>query len=58
MADISLFQYVIYEALSSVLDSFNVAKIGIKSESTNFSQEKTGKFLFFKKKNLSLQRTN
>ena len=55
LADISLFQYVIYETLSSVLDSFNVAKIGIKSESTNFFQENPGIFLFFKKFALSLQ---
>lgn len=54
MADISLFQHVIYEALSSVLDSFNVAKIRIKSGSAKFPREKSGNFLFFKKLTLSL----
>ena len=34
LAHISLFQQVVYEALSSVLDSFNAAKIGTFSETT------------------------
>lgn len=49
LAHISLFQQVVYEALSSVLDSFNAAKISRKSESTKFLREKLGNFLFFKK---------
>ena len=34
LADIFLFQHVIYEALSSVLDSFNAAMIRTFSETT------------------------
>ena len=37
--DISLFHHVIYEALSSVLDSFNAAKIVTFSESTKYFWE-------------------
>ena len=49
LAHISLFQHVIYEALPSVLDSFNAAKIDRKSESAKFLRENPGNFLFFKK---------
>jgi hypothetical protein len=55
LAHISLFQHVIYEALPSVLDSFNAAKIASFPESTNFFQENPGNFLFFKKIALPLR---